>query len=194
VVPGYLAPALLSADHNVDNFNCGKEPLDLFLKKHARQNERKGSSRTYVTCPESDPVRVVGYYSLVYASVLREKAPAAAQKGMPPKYEIPVMLLARLAVDAAYRPPAQKLGLGTALLKDALLKAVEAANIAGMRAMLVDAIDDEAMTWYRQFGFVSSPIEDLQLFLTMDQIRASVAGTVTAAAPSSSSSSSSSSC
>jgi hypothetical protein len=112
VVPGYLAPTLLAAEHNVDDFNCGKEPLDLFLKKFARQNQKKGSSRTYVTCPDSEPGRVVGYYSLAYASVLLENAPAAVQKGMPPKYEIPVMLLARLAVDTAYRPPAQKLGLG----------------------------------------------------------------------------------
>jgi GNAT superfamily N-acetyltransferase len=185
VVPGYLPPALLSSDHNVDNFNCGKEPLDLFLKKFAGQNQKKGSSRTYVTCPESDPGRVVAYHSIAYASVLFEKAPAAVQKGMPPKYEIPVMLLARLAVDTGYRPPAQKLGLGTALLKDALLKTIQAAKIGGLRAMLVDAIDDEAMAWYRRFGFVSSPVEDLQLFLTMDQITASLAAT--AAAPSSSS-------
>lgn len=130
-----------------------------------------------MTCPDSDPGRVVGYQSLAYASVLFEKAPPAVQKGMPPKYEIPVMLLARLAVDIAYRPPAQKLGLGKALLKDALLKTSQAAKIAGLRAVLVDAIDDEAMGWYRRFGFVPSPVEDMQLFLTMDQMTASLAAT-----------------
>lgn len=177
MVPGYLAPTLLAAEHNVDSFNCGKEPLDLFLKKFARQNQKKGSSRTYVTCPDPDHRRVVGYHSLAYASVLFEKAPAAVQTGMAPEYEIPVMLLARLAVDAAYRPPAQKLGLGKALLKDALLKTVQAARIARLRAMLVDAIDDEAIGWYRRFGFVPSPVEDMQLFLTMGQITASLAAT-----------------
>jgi hypothetical protein len=88
VVPGYLAPTLLAAEHNVDDFNCGKEPLDLFLKRFARQNQKKGSSRTYVTL--RPPYRRV----------------------CPPNTKIPVMLLARLAVDATYRPPAQKLGLG----------------------------------------------------------------------------------
>jgi GNAT superfamily N-acetyltransferase len=179
MVPGFLAPMPLSADHKLDAFSCGNEQLDLFLKRFALKNQKRDSSRTYVTCPGAEPNRVVGYYSLTYASVLFEKAPPTVQHGVPKRYAIPVMLLARLAVDLAYRPPAQSLRLGSALLKDALLKTVEAAKIAGLHALLVDAIDDDAVTWYRRFGFVPSPVEQMQLFLTMDQITASLEATTT---------------
>jgi len=173
VVSGYLHPTRLSAAHNVDAFNCGKDQLDRFLKRHALKNQKIGSSTTFVTCPESEANRLVGYYSLTLGSVRHEDTPADVREGMP-RYPIPVMLLAKLAVDSNYRKPNQDLRLGEALLKDALLKSVLVAELAGIRAMMVDALDDDARRFYQHYGFQQSPTDELQLFLPISVIRASV--------------------
>lgn len=174
MVFGYLPTTLISAAHNVDQFHCGKDQLDTFLKRYALRNQKLDSSKTFVTCPESEPNRVVGYYSLVFGSVRHEDTPREVKQGMP-RYPIPVMLLGKLAVDTAFRPPAQNLRLGSALLKDALIRTVQAADLGGLRAMLVDAIDDEAVSFYRHFEFEPSPTDPKQLFLSMARIRASLA-------------------
>jgi len=174
VVSGYLATTLLSAAHDVDRFNCGKDQLDIFLKRYALKNQKLDSSKTYVTCPESEANRVVGYYSLTFGAVLHKDAPPEVKQGMP-GYPIPVMLLARLAIDSGFRPPQQNPRLGEALLKDALAKTVQAAELGGLRAMLVDAMDEEVAAFYQRYGFEPSPTDPMHLLLPMAQIRASLA-------------------
>lgn len=147
--------------------------MDMWLKKYALSNQELGSSRTFVTCPDDDAGWVVGYYSLTFASVQHEDTPRDVREGMP-RYPIPVMLLARLAVDIDFRSPRRVTHLGSALLKDALLRSVRAAEEGGLRAMMVDALHDEARHFYERFGFEAAPTHDLQLFLPMSRVRASL--------------------
>ena len=154
----------LAAHHVVDSFECGKPPLDQFLQRFALVNQKTGSARTYVVCRSR---RVVGYYSLVVGAVEHARAPLRIGKGLP-RHPIPVMLLARLAVDVRE----QGRGLGRALLKDALSRTDRAADIAGIRALLVHAKDDEARAWYEAHDFEPSPADPYHLFLLMKDLRA----------------------
>ncbi len=155
----------LNAAHEVDAFDCGKEPLNRFVQRFAFSNQRAGSAQTYVVCRGER--RVVGYYSLAVGAVEPADAPARVSKGLA-RHPIPVMLLARLAIDRTE----QGRGLGRALLKDALLRTAQAADIAGIRALLVHAKDDEARAWYEGFDFEPGPAEPYQLFLLMKDFRA----------------------
>lgn len=161
----FSAVEKLSASHEVDNFDCGKEPLDRFLRRFALVNQTAGGAQTYVVC--GGKRRVAGYYSLTVGSVEHAQAPARIARGLA-KHPIPVMLLARLAVDKAE----QGRGLGKALLKDALLRTAQAADIAGVRALLVHAKDEEARAWYERFDFEASPTDPYHLFLLMKDLRA----------------------
>ena len=152
--------------HEVDGFDCGKEPLNGFLKRFALVNQRNDSSLTYVACRGQ---RVVGYYSLAVGAVLHEAAPGRVAKGLA-RHPVPVMLLTRLAVDRTE----QGTGIGTGLLKDALLRTVQAADIAGIRALLVHAKDEKAKAWYLKYGFEPSPTDPLHLFLLLKDVRAIV--------------------
>ena len=154
----------LTAHHFVDSFECGKPPLDHFLQRFALINQKTGSARTYVVCRGR---RVVGYYSLAAGGVEHAQAPLRTGRGLP-RHPIPVMLLARLAVDARE----QGRGLGRALLKDALSRTDRAADIAGIRALLVHAKDDEARAWYEAHDFEPSPVDPYHLFLLMKDLRA----------------------
>ena len=107
-----------------------------------------------------------------------EEAPDLIRKGMP-KYRIPVVVLARLAVDQRFRPPHMTVHLGTGLLKDAFIRAARAASNVGMKAMMVNAIDDAARGFYEKYGFAQSPTDPLQLFLPMSVIRASIEAAAT---------------
>jgi len=155
----------LTADHDTRSFRCRKHALESWLRRHALANQAVRSSQTYVVLRGN---RVVGYYALTYGEVRREDWPAKVSEGMPERYAIPVLLLARLAVDDR---EAGK-GLGKALLKDALLRAVAAADIGGLRAVLVHAIDEEARSFYRRFGFEDSLAEPLHLMILIDEIHA----------------------
>lgn len=161
----FSAVQKLDASHDVDAFDCGKEPLDRFLQRHALVNQKAGSAQTYVVCRGEQ--RVAGYYSLAVGAVEHADAPGRVGKGLA-RHPIPVMLLARLAIDRAE----QGKGLGKALLKDALLRTAQAAEIAGIRALLVHAKDDEARAWYEQFDFEPSPTDPYHLFLLMKDLRA----------------------
>ena len=161
----FSAVQKLDASHDVDAFDCGKEPLDRFLQRHALVNQKAGSAQTYVVCRREQ--RVAGYYSLAVGAVEHADAPGRVGKGLA-RHPIPVMLLARLAIDRAE----QGKGLGKALLKDALLRTAQAAEIAGIRALLVHAKDDEARAWYEQFDFEPSPTDPYHLFLLMKDLRA----------------------
>lgn len=155
----------LDASHEVDAFDCGKEPLNRFLQRHALVNQKAGSAQTWVVCRGEQ--RVVGYYSLAVGAVEHAGAPGRVSEGLA-RHPIPVMLLARLAIDRSE----QGKGLGRALLRDALLRTAQAADIAGIRALLVHAKDDEARAWYERFDFEPSPSDPYHLFLLMKDLRA----------------------
>lgn len=156
----------LARSHKVTDFDCGEPELDFYLKRFAFNNQRKEISRTYVTVREED---VVGYYTLAFGAVRPDDSPDEIKSGLP-NYDIPVMLLARLAVDKAEKGN----GLGRALLRDAMLRTVQAADIAGLRAFLVHAKHDEARKYYEQFGFINSPTNELHLMLSIKDIRANL--------------------
>jgi predicted N-acetyltransferase YhbS len=157
-----LTIAVLSREHDRTAFDCGTAELNAYLARYALQNQKKHAARTYVALREN---RVVGYYTLTYGSVSHDEAPPPVAAGMP-HYPIPVILLARLAVDVSEKGK----GLGAGLLKDALLRTVQAADIAGLRAMLVHAKDDAAKTFYEKYGFAASPHFPRHLFLSTAQI------------------------
>ena len=160
------SPILLAKDHDRNSFDCGVPALNEYLKKYALQNQKKYAARTYVATRGN---RIVGYYSLAYGSVSLEEAPQSVKSGLP-RHPVPVILLARLAVDSTE----QGGGLGAALLKDALLRTIQAAEIAGLRAMLVHAKDDSAKRFYEKFGFVPSPVDAYHLFLSLSDILSSL--------------------
>ncbi len=159
-------PVLLTKDHDRNAFDCCVPALNDYLKKYALQNQKKHAARTYVATRGN---RIVGYYTLAYGSVSLEEASPSVKSGLS-GHPIPVILLARLAVDSTE----QGHGLGAALLKDALLRTIQAAEIAGLRAMLVHAKDDAAKSFYEKFGFEPSPIDAYHLFLRVSDILSSV--------------------
>ncbi len=154
---------MLTSDHDVSDFDCGKHvSLTDWLKRFARMNQSSGDTRTYVVHRNR---KVVGYYSLAPGSVSRKEAAVRARKSAPEP--VPIVLLARLAIDKAE----QGQGLGSALLKDALQRAYAGAEIIGGRAVLVHAIDAEAAAFYRKYGFESCPGLELHLMLLMKDLR-----------------------
>ena len=153
----------LSASHALEQFDCGKEDLNRFLHRFALTNQQAGGSRTYVA---SRAGTVLGYFSLSVGSVMHIDAPPRVTKGQP-RHPIPIMLLARLAVDRKEHGR----GIGQGLLKDALLRTSQAADIAGIRALLVHAKDEEARQFYLHFDFDPSPTNPYHLFLLLKDIR-----------------------
>ncbi len=149
----------LRKDHEVDSFDCGKEALNRFLRQHAWANNQANAAQTYVVAEDK---RVRGYYSLAAGSVLHDAAPRRVAAGQA-RHPISVVLLARLAVDKML----VKRGVGAALLKDALVRVSNAADIVGARALLVHAKDEEAKSFYAHFGFEPSASDPLHLFLLM---------------------------
>lgn len=140
----------------------GVVPLDEWLKRRARRNEIEGASRTFVCCAAS---RVVGYYSLAAASVLREAATAKVRRNMPDP--VPAVLIGRLAVDQAWHGQ----GLGADLLRDGVLRIIAAAETVGVRAILVHAASEEAKSFYERHGFRASPLEPMTLMVTIEEAR-----------------------
>lgn len=155
----FTAVAPLDGGHDRTAFDCGVPVLNLYLRNYALQNQQKGMVRNYVTTHATRKV-VVAYYSLVYAAIEQKRLPAKLVKGLG-KYDIPVMLLARLAVD--HRE--QGKGLGKALLKDAILRTIQAAEIAGLKLLFVHAKDEAAADFYRKHGFEPVVDDPLKLFL-----------------------------
>ena len=156
-------PDPLINNHDVSNFDCGNEELNEWLKKYARQAMASGSARTYIVC---DDVQVVGYYSLTVGEVNIDQVSERAGKGMG-KYPIPVILIARLAVQNSHKG----LGIGKGMLKDAIIRSVIVAEQAAVRALVVHAIDEDAFNFYKRFGFEPSPIRNNQLVLLLNDAR-----------------------
>lgn len=157
------APQPLDARHRVEEFDCGKPALTDWLLRHARQAQSSGSARTFVAC---DGDRVAGYYSLTVGQIDTLDAPERVRRGMG-QYPIPLVILARLAVDLDY----QGRGLGFSLLQDAIHRAIAVAEHAGIRAMLTHPLDAEAEAFYRRFGFEPTPENEQQLILLLKDAR-----------------------
>lgn len=153
----------LAPTDRVDGFDCGQPALNQFLQRHALNSQRANSAQTYVCC---DDASVAGFYSLTVGSVAHADAPQRIVQGLA-RHPVPVMLLARLAVDQHH----QGRGLGAALLKDALRRTVAAAGIAGIRALLVHAKDDSAQQWYQTFDFKPSPTDRYHLYLMLKDLK-----------------------
>jgi len=157
-------PAPLDPSHDVSRFDCGKPALTDWLRLHALKNEGMGS-RSFVAC---EGKRVVGYYALAAGAVARADAPGSISRNMPDP--VPVFVLARLAVDRNFH--GQRIGAG--LLKDALKRALNASREIGARAILVHAIDDEAVGFYRQYGFKPFPTDARTLYLPLSHVAAAL--------------------
>lgn len=158
-----LAPA-----DSTKSFDCGQPALNLFLQRYALVSQKANSAHTYVCCLSGE---VVGFYSLVVGSVDPDDAPAWVIKGLA-RHPVPVMILARLAVGLDH----QGQGLGKALLKDALLRTAQAADIVGIRCLLVHAKDDAARQWYGAWEFEPSPTDPYHLFRILKDLKALLAG------------------
>ena len=156
----------LRGDHDLAPFNCGNDELNRFLKRFALVNQQAQSAQTYVACRDTI---VVGYYSLAFGSVAPEQTPERVKKGLA-RHPVPVMILARLAIDQSM----QSKGLGQGLLKDALERTVRAADIGGLRAMLVHAKDDSARVFYEHFDFEPSPTDPYHLFMLLKDLKRAV--------------------
>ncbi len=160
---GYSTPRPIRDNDDVADFNSGETSLDDYLRGRALANHLEGASRTFVTCRDG---RVVGFYSLAAASVERESTPGRIRRNMPDP--IPAIMLSRLAIDRAE----QGRGLGKHLLRDAIVRSVGAAELIGVRALLVHAVSAEARTFYERFDFEPSTTDEMHLLLLIKDARA----------------------
>jgi len=158
----------LHLKHTLENFDCGQEPLNRYLVRYAWMNQQAGAAQTYVGVVGE---AVVGYHTLAVGQVLPEQAPDRLTKGLA-RHPVPIMLLARLAIDIHWHGQ----GLGKALLKDAMLRTLQAADIAGIRAFAVHAKDENARKFYDHFDFIPSPTDPFHLFVLLKDVRRSFSG------------------
>lgn len=153
----------LGKHHDLAKFNCGEEPLNSYLVRYAWPNQSANASQTYIALADNN---VVGFYTLVVAEVAFDDAPDRLTKGLA-RHPVPLMLLARLAIDREW----QGKGLGSGLLKDAMLRTVSAADIAGIRAMAVHAKHEAAKAFYEHFDFIPSPTDPFHLYLLLKDVK-----------------------
>jgi GNAT superfamily N-acetyltransferase len=161
----YSRPEPLRGKHDCAGFSSGEGELDVWLERYARHAESAGSARTFVTT--ADGARVAGYYALAVGEVASDDATKRLLKGQPPGRSVPVVILARLAVDQNH----QGTGVGTSLLQDALLRTAGIAEEVGVRALVVHAMTTTARNWYLQFGFEPSPTDPLHLVLLVKDLK-----------------------
>jgi len=153
----------LRPDHKIEGFDCGRDELNRYLLRYAWQNQQAGAAQTYVGLVEDS---VIGYHTLAVGQVSREEVPERLAKGLA-RHPIPIMLLARLAVDRRWHGQ----GVGKALLKDAMQRTLQAADIAGIRAFAVHAKDEEARNFYLNFDFIPSLSDPMHLFVLLKDVR-----------------------
>jgi GNAT superfamily N-acetyltransferase len=161
----YSQPRPIAEDYNTSSFDCGEPSLNDYLSKRALGNYVQGASRCYVSCRDA---RVVGYYALASASIQHADVTGKMRRNMPDP--LPAILLSRLAIDR----PEQGSGLGKNLLRDAILRSVEASELIGVRALIVPALNDTARAFYTHFDFEPSPTDPLHLLLPIKDARAVV--------------------
>jgi Acetyltransferase (GNAT) family. len=152
----FTPPAPITANHELADFDSGEPSLNEWLKKRAFKNHVSGASRCFVLRTGAN---VIGYYSLSAGAISHEAAPKTMRRNMP--NPLPVLLLGRLAVDKRYHNQ----GIGQALLRDAMLRAVNVAGDTGVFALLVHALSDQAKQFYLSRGFVESPLQSMTLFI-----------------------------
>ena len=153
----------LRREHAIEGFDCGREQLNRYLLRYAWQNQQAGASQTYVGVLGDT---IIGFYTLAVGQVTHVEAPERLTKGLA-RHPVPIMLLARLAVDRRWHGQ----GVGKALLRDAMDRTLQAADIAGIRAFAVHAKDEEAMRFYEHFDFVPSPADPMHLFVLLKDVR-----------------------
>jgi GNAT superfamily N-acetyltransferase len=158
-------------DHRRDALNCGAPELDQYLQKYARQNDVSDLARAYVAVVADEPLRVIGYYTLSAAQVDFEALPPEHRRKQP-KYPIPATRIGRLAVDQSF----QNAGLGSMLLFDAFRRVSTVSAEIGIKAVIVDARDDQAKGFYRHFGFIELLNTPLALFLPIETVRRAITG------------------
>lgn len=158
------SPVPIAKEHDNSTFDCGSEPLNEFLRRHALVSHLSRASWTYAALRGK---RIIGYYTLANGSVSRDEVPARVAQGLG-KYPLPITLLARLAVDVSEKGQ----GLGKGLLKDAVLRAYQASDLVGSRAIVTHAKDDVAKAFYEKFQFTPSPLNEFHLYLLMKDVRA----------------------
>ena len=163
----FSQPELLTARHETALFDCGKAPLNQFLQRYALVNQANGSARTFVSLSGG---QISGYFSLAAASAEQAAASSRVSKGLA-RRPIPMLLLARLAVDLRAQGNGLGLGLGRSLLQSALGKYLQACEVIGARALMVHAIDEAAIGFYQSFGFEPSPVDTAHLYLLTKDIR-----------------------
>jgi GNAT superfamily N-acetyltransferase len=156
------APEPLAPHHDIGAFASGVESLDHWLKRRALKNQSTGASRTFVACEDG---RVLAYYSLASSAITVDAAPGRFRRNMPDP--IPVVVLGRLAVDQSL----QGRGFGRALVRDAGLRVIQAADTIGIRGMIVHALSVEAKVFYEQIGFEPSPIDPMMLMVTLADLK-----------------------
>lgn len=157
----------LRPDHCIEGFDCGREEVNRYLSRYAWQNQQAGSAQTYVGLVGDS---VIGYHALAVGQVSREEAPQRLAKGA--RHPIPIMLLARLAVDRRWHGQS----VGKALLKDAMQRTLQAADIAGIRAFAVHAKDEQPRSFYAKFDLIASPTDPMHLFVLLKDVRRIVSG------------------
>lgn len=158
---GITAPALLTFQHDVSAFTSDEPTLDIWLKERALKNQMAGASRTYVVCNDN---YVIAYYCLSSGIVTTNEATGAIKRNMP--REIPMILLGRLAVDTRYTGK----GIGRALVNDALQRALQAADIIGVRGVLVDALSPTAKVFWESVGFQASGLDPMKLMVRISEL------------------------
>lgn len=156
------APQPLAAVHILDDFSCGEASLDEWLKRRALTNQWSGASRTFVVTDQGG--RVYGYYAMAAGAVSHQVATSSVRRNMPDP--IPVMVLARLAIDHR----AQGIKLGASLLQDAVGRTVNVSQNTGVRALLVHALHDHAKQFYEHYGFQESPQHPMTLMLRLNSV------------------------
>ena len=156
-------PEPLTASHRLDDFECGEAVLDDWLKRRALANQSSGASRTFVVAGQDG--RVCGYYAMAAGAVSHQLATRGVRRNMPDP--VPVMVLARLAVDRR----TQGQHLGASLLQDAVNRAVAVSHNAGVRALLVHALHDKARQFYEHYGFQISPSHPMTLMLRLSSVK-----------------------
>ena len=152
------APTLLAATHELEDFRCGIASLDIWLARRARSNQLTGASRTYVVAAGQ---KIVGYYCLASGALAVNDAPSPLRRNMPDP--IPMAILGRTAVDETWH----NRSLGVALLQDAVLRTTQAADILGIRGLMVHAISDTAKRFYEHHGFTPAPTQPMTLLLAL---------------------------
>jgi GNAT superfamily N-acetyltransferase len=156
----------IQAAHRCERFDCGKQELNEWLQRHALQSHHSDAARTFVV---HQNLEVKGYYSLVSGQVLKGESPPRLGTGLG-NFPIPIILLARLAVDLSL----QRCGLGKGLLKDAMLRVIRISEDVAVRALIVDAIDEDAQRYYLQAGFVPFPEDRMRLMRMLKDLRANM--------------------